>query len=337
IHRHIQANGPLSVAQFMKYALLHPSEGYYARAGAPVFGRAGDFVTAPELTQLFGEMLAVWLAHQWAALGRPPAFQLVELGPGTGVLMHDVLSALAPMQDGAIFQALRAVHLVEASATMQMRQMERLTPGTAPDAEADGFPITWHQVIDTVPEGMPTLFFANEFFDALPIYKFIKTPEGWREIMVHNNDLASTDLTTPENDILTFRLIQAPGHTRYSRFLPIASPRYASLPVGSVIEVSPESYAVAHHIAKRLRADLGAALFVDYGSMSVPRDTLRGIQRHRMVDLFVDGADLSADVDFGALHAATAETCAFYGPMPQGAFLRAMGVEMRLDQGLQAA
>ncbi|TBR26812.1 MAG: class I SAM-dependent methyltransferase, partial [Reyranella sp.] len=192
IARRIALTGPISLADFMAEALGHPRLGYYRRA-VPV-GAAGDFTTAPEISQMFGELIGAWLAERWLAMGRPSPVRLVELGPGRGTLMADALRATRGVP---AFHAAIDLHLVETNAPMREAQRAALQAHRP----------TWHERFDDVPEG-PLLLVANEFFDALPVRQFHRTASGWRERMVGLDDQGE------------LRLALAPGTTPFASLLP---------------------------------------------------------------------------------------------------------------------
>lgn len=193
IARRIALTGPISMADFMGEALGHPRLGYYRRAAA--LGAAGDFVTAPEISQMFGELIGAWLAERWQAIGSPNPVRLIELGPGRGTLMADALRATRAI---AGFHAAIDLHLVETNATLRAAQREVLA----------AFTPHWHERFDGVPDG-PSLIVANEFFDALPVRQFVRTATAWCERMVGL-----------ENDGETLRTALAPGATPFAAFLP---------------------------------------------------------------------------------------------------------------------
>jgi len=235
--RRIRQAGPLTLAQYMAEALGHPEHGYY-RTRDP-FGAAGDFTTAPEISQMFGELLGLWCLEMWQALGTPDAVSLVELGPGRGTLLADALRAarLRPA-----FRAAVTVHLVETSESLRARQATTLAqaePGVAP---------VWHESLATVPDG-PMLLLANELFDALPIHQFVRAEEGWRERVVALAD---------DGESLCFGLAP-PGPA-----LALLGEAQRVAPIGAIAEVSPAAIALAAEIARRAVAG-GAALVIDYG------------------------------------------------------------------------
>jgi len=294
-HR-IALTGPISVADFMAEALGHPRLGYYRRA-RPI-GAAGDFTTAPEISQMFGELVGAWLAERWLAMGRPNV-ALVELGPGRGTLMSDALRATRGVPG---FHAAVSLHLVETNATLRAEQQRALA----------AFDPAWHERFDAVPAG-PMLLVANEFFDALPVRQFEKTLQGWRERMV---GLAADGAT------LIFAL--APGATPFARFLPDAAE-------GAQAEISEASRALAAAIGARVMRDGGWALIVDYGYESGSAATLQAVRGHKGASVLDEPGetDLSAHVDFAAV-AAAAEAPTF-GPVSQADFLRRLGLPQRAE------
>ncbi|HEX6114735.1 MAG TPA: SAM-dependent methyltransferase [Geminicoccaceae bacterium] len=303
----IRREGPLSVARFMSLALHHPTSGYYRRRDP--LGPQGDFVTAPELSQAFGEVVGAWLAQTWLDLGRPAPFRLVELGPGRGTLLVDALRATRTV---AGFHAGLRLHLVETSERLRAAQARRLA----------GFDPSWHARFGEVPSG-PLLVIANEFFDALPVHQLVATAHGWVERCV--------DLDAEGR--LSFRLGER------------GSPHGADLPEappGTVAEVSPARTELARAIGRRIAADGGVALVIDYGAWAEgpTGDTLQATRRHAPCDpLDAPGtADLTTHVDFGALAgAAAAGGASVYGPVPQGTFLTTLGIHLRTAKLIERA
>ncbi len=311
ILRRIRATGPLTIAEFMTEALQHPRLGYYATRDP--LGAAGDFVTAPEVSQVFGELIGLWCADVWTQMGRPDPVLLVELGPGRGTLMADALRALGVAPD---FRRALRLHLVETSPALRALQMKSL--GAVQ-------PI-WHESLDQVPAG-PMLLIANEFLDALPIRQFERRAGAWRERRVG---------LAPDGARLAFVLDSAPSASAALIPAPLAS-----APEGSLIEVRPAAIRLGTDLARRLAVDGGAALFIDYGhAESACGDTLQAVKAHRYHPVLDEpgSADLTAHVDFQAFaevaRAAGARVC---GPVTQGDFLRALGVEVRAQQLLAKA
>jgi len=298
--------GPITVADYMAEALTDPEAGYYM-TGDP-FGAGGDFVTAPEVSQMFGELIGLWCADTWARMGAPDPVLLVELGPGRGTLMADALRALRVTPD---CRAALRPHLVEISPALGARQRQTLAAGV--DA-------SWHERLDRVPEG-PLLVIANEFFDALPIRQFERRPEGWCERLV---------ALGPGGKGLAFAL--GPPSAQAQILIP-ATLRAA--PAGAVVEVSAPGIAIAGEIGRRLAAHGGAALIVDYGH-AAPRTgaTLQAVRRHAAHDVLAEpgSADLTAHVDFAALaRAATEAGARAFGPVDQGELLEALGIGARAE------
>ncbi len=297
----IAFGGPLTVAEYMAAALGHPRHGYYTH-GDP-FGREGDFITAPEVSQMFGELIGLWCAACWEQMGRPAQALLVEVGPGRGTLMADALRAAATVP---AFREALDVHLVETSPGLRETQRKTLT----------GVDVTWHDAPQSLPAG-PLLLIANELFDALPIHQFERRVGAWRERLVDVDPSSGG-----------FRFVVAAGPTPSLALVP-----EGDAPPGSVAEVSPAAIGLAHEIGRRVAVDGGAALVIDYAS---PRgalgDTLQAVRRHGRHEVLDEpgSADLSARVDFAMIARSAAEAGAgTFGPVNQGDFLCALGVEAR--------
>jgi NADH dehydrogenase [ubiquinone] 1 alpha subcomplex assembly factor 7 len=303
IVRRIRAEGPLTIAAFMAMALHDPEGGYYARRG-PI-GAAGDFTTAPEISQVFGELIGLWCVELWERIGRPDPVILAELGPGRGVLMSDLLRAA-----GVVPQFRRALRicLVEASPVLRAEQERRLRRAQP----------AWVSGVEELPDG-PMLMVANEFLDALPIRQFVRGAGGWSERMV---------AVDPED-----RLVFVEGPESAGASL-LVSGRPRDCAPGTIVEICPAALALAGTLGFRLARQPGAALFIDYGYFpTVPGPTLRALQRHRAVSALAapGSADLSAHVDFAAFaEAARAAGAEVHGPIGQGRFLNALGAGLRL-------
>ena len=292
----IRAGGPLTVDRYMEIALWHPQWGYYA-THSPV-GAYGDFITAPEISQVFGELIGLWLADLWQRSGAPDPVIVCELGPGKGTLMADLLRAAATVP---AFRRAIHVHLVETSVTLRAMQADALR-AAAP---------TWHEALATVPAG-PLLLVANEFLDALPIRQFERRADGW-----HERRIGLDARGTP-----TFVADPAP-----------CAEDLAAWPGGSVAERRPAARTLARDLGRRLAQHGGAALFIDYGYFPpAPGDTLQAVARHqRHAPLRDPGeADLTAHVDFADFAAAaTAAGARAWGPVSQARFLKALGIDIR--------
>lgn len=304
IARLIETQGPLSIAQFVTVALHDPDDGYYATRDP--FGVRGDFITAPEISQIFGELIGLWCVQVWLDQGRPSPARLVELGPGRGTLMVDALRAARLVPE--FLDAVEIV-LVEASPTLRAVQGESL--------REFGARVRWSSewVVD---KSCPHFVIANEFFDALPIRQYVRTERGWCERMV----------TVENNDALAFAL--APIAT------PLGFEGGDAAPLGAVYEVSPAALALAEEIARGIARHGGAALVVDYGySQPGFGETLQAVGGQTFKTVLADpgAVDLSAHVDFAALataaHRGGARTC---GPIGQGSFLKALGVDARASR-----
>lgn len=304
IARRIRAEGPLSVAAYMAMALHDPVLGYYATRDP--LGESGDYVTAPELSQIFGELIGLWCADLWQRSGAPAPLILAELGPGRGLLMSDLLRAGASVP--GFRQAIR-LYLVETSAKLRAEQKARL----------DSAAPVWVERIDALPPG-PMLLLANEFLDALPVRQFVRGKKEWRERLIA---LDAQD---------RFIFADGPESLAASRLVPEGWRESAE--EGVVVEICPAALALASALGARFQKEPGAALFIDYGEARSPgRATLRAYRGHREVSPLSEPgtADLTADVDFGAfLDAARQEGAQGYGPVTQGRFLAALGILERL-------
>jgi NADH dehydrogenase [ubiquinone] 1 alpha subcomplex assembly factor 7 len=299
----IRREGPLSVAAFMAAALHDPEAGYYPRRNP--LGQAGDFITAPEISQIFGELIGLCLAEWWDRAGRPEPVTLAELGPGRGTLMHDFLRAAATVPG---FRAAISLYLVEASPVLRTAQEQRLA----------AFGPRFVDRIDALPDG-PLLLVANEFLDALPIRQLVRRRAHWAERLV---------MLDCEG-----RLVFADGPDSPAATL-LVPPELRQEPPGTLVEICPAAAALAAAIGERLVRHPGAALFIDYGYFpSRPGPTLAALRAHAPVGVLDEpgGADLSAHVDFAAFaESARAAGAAVHGPMPQGRFLASLGAEARL-------
>lgn len=294
-HR-IREGGPITVADYMTECLLHPVHGYYTTRDP--FGVGGDFTTAPEISQMFGELLGLALAQAWLDQGAPDPFLLVELGPGRGTLMADALRATRGVPG---FHAAARLILVEASPTLQQKQATALAQSSPPSQ--------WLTRIEDVPEG-PLFLVANEFLDALPIRQFQRDPDGWRERLVG---------LAPDG-ALTFGLSapipQVPD-----------TPAFGAAPVGTLVEDGLPARRIVAEIALRIKQNGGLALFIDYGGWRSQRDTLQALRAHAFDDPLAHPgqADLTAHVDFEPL----AALAPAYAYSTQGAFLQNLGIAAR--------
>lgn len=294
----IQQDGPLTIADYMGECLLHPVHGYYTTRDP--LGAQGDFTTAPEISQMFGELVGLALAQSWLDQGRPAPFTLAELGPGRGTLMADILRATKGVPG---FHDAARICLVEASPALREVQARTLS-GYAPD---------WLDSIEELPQA-PLFLVANEFFDALPIRQFVRDGDGWRERLIGVQD-----------GKLAFGLgAQAPQAALAGRLEDTRD--------GDVVELCPAAAPVATQIVGRISAHGGSALIVDYGDWRSLGDTFQAVHRHENVSpLETPGqADLTAHVDFEAIaNSASAQGCRYTRLAPQGVFLERLGITAR--------
>ena len=298
----IAAQGPISVTDYFALCLADPEHGYY-RTRDP-FGRGGDFVTAPEVSQLFGEMAGVFLVHAWERHLRPRRnLRIAEIGPGRGTMMADMLRAMQKIAP-ALYEA-ATVHLVETSPALRAVQRETLA--------AHSGKVEWHDGFDELPPGF-LLLAANEFFDAVPIRQFVKTPAGFRERLVGIGEDGGLAFIAGAGGIDPALL--PPGHR--------------TLPPGTVAEIAPARAAIMQMIADRLFDGGGTALVIDYGHLAPGfGDTLQAVLRHEYdPPLAHPGeADLTSHVDFTALaEVARARSVTVNGMMTQGEFLVKLGL-----------
>lgn len=305
IVRTIRMTGPLSVSTYMTLALQDPQSGFYASREA--IGAQGAFITAPEMSQIFGELLGLWCAQLWQDQGRPKKSRLVELGPGRGTLMSDALRALQHVPE---FLETLEVVLVETSPVLEGAQRARLR-----DAKV---PVRWARQWSGIAQDRPLFLLANEFLDALPIRQFVMTAGGWCERVV-----------VETGDGLGFALSPHP--------LPLSVPeRRGVAEPGAVLEISPAAEALVEDVGKTVATQGGAALFIDYGHAGRGfGDTLQAVAHHRPVDVLAcpGEADLSAHVDFDAMaESARRGGARSSDPREQGAFLRALGIDLRADK-----
>jgi NADH dehydrogenase [ubiquinone] 1 alpha subcomplex assembly factor 7 len=300
----IAADGPMTLDRYMTLCLAHPRHGYYM-ARVPL-GRQGDFITAPEVSQIFGELIGVWCLAAWELIGRPAPVRLVELGPGRGTLMADLLRACRIAPD---FIDAARIHLVEFSPALAA--MQRRTLAAAADR------IAWHQQLDEVPQG-PVILIANEFFDAIAIRQLQRRGERWHERVVGLDAAGSLGLGLAPDPV-------ADG-------LVPAWARHAA--EGAVIEISPERCRLAQVVGARLAVAPSVALIIDYGHLaSAAGDTLQAVARHRRADPLAHPgeADITSHVDFSGLGACLRQAgAAVYPAMDQAGFLSAMGLAARV-------
>ncbi|XP_023566971.1 protein arginine methyltransferase NDUFAF7, mitochondrial [Octodon degus] len=319
----IKSTGPITVAEYMKEVLTNPAKGYYVHHD--MLGEKGDFITSPEISQIFGELLGIWFISEWMAAGKNTAFQLVELGPGRGTLMGDILRVFSQL--GSVLKNCDiSIHLVEVSQRLSDLQASTLTEAKIPlerNAESlvymkgvtkSGLPVSWYRALQDVPKGY-SFFLAHEFFDVLPVHKFQKTPQGWREVLI--------DIDPQVSDKLRFVLA------------PCVTPAEALLQHDETrdhVEVCPDAGVIIQELSERIAVTGGAALIADYGHDGTKTDTFRGFCGHKLHDVLIapGTADLTADVDFSYLRRMAQGKVVSLGPIQQQTFLKNMGIDVRL-------
>ncbi len=308
IRDRIKESGPISVAAYMELCLGHPEHGYYTRRDP--FGVAGDFTTAPEISQIFGELLGLWCADMWAQSGGGPA-ALVELGPGRGTLMQDALRATQGLGE---FQDHLTIHMVETSPTLQNVQYHRLRHEHAR--------IEWIESVEQLP-GKPLFVIANEFFDALPIRQHVQTEEGLKERLINWDE---------EKGGLVF-VQEVSG--------PSLATGDGTIEVGTVMESCAVAKQIMHTLATHIKTHGGAAIIIDYGYLGEGhKDTLQAVKNHLFHPVLQEPgqADITAHVDFTSLMEVAADAGAgVHGLVEQGKFLTRLGAEMRAHKLLQSA
>jgi len=298
IKSRIRQDGPMPISEYMALALAHPEHGYYIRRDP--LGVQGDFTTAPEISQIFGELIGAWLVIQWVLMGKPQA-ALAEIGPGRVTLMADILRATSGVKG---FHEAISVHLMEISTALRQKQWNTLA-GKHPD-------INWHTGFAEIP-AKPLLLVANEFFDALPIRQFMHTDLGWREKRIglsEKDELEFIFTAEPPPDIL--------------KDAPISDRPY---------EYSEAASKMMIVIANRIASYGGVGLIIDYGYEGSHGNTLQSVRQHAFHDVLVEPgtADITAHVDFHNLTLAAAEGGSFiYGPIHQGEWLNRLGAKERV-------
>jgi len=296
----IRQYGPMDIGQFMSLALGHREFGYYMKKDP--FGREGDFTTAPEISQMFGEILGAWAADVWMKMGSPPAFTFLECGPGRGTLMADMMRAAKGVPG---FHAAAKIHLLEMSPVLKEMQRSALKD----------YQVTWHEKLETLPMDQPIIVIANEFLDALPTRQFQKTKNGWMERVVALKDKEFVFALIPNAPPLT------PPHAGGSEAR------------GGAFEIAPARMGFVKKLCAVMKQAGGAALIIDYGHIkSGYGDTLQAVYKHQYCGVLehIGEADLTSHVDFELLAVEDKMDGAdVYGPVEQGAFLKALGIEAR--------
>ncbi|KAI6042564.1 S-adenosyl-L-methionine-dependent methyltransferase [Pisolithus marmoratus] len=318
----VKATGPLSFATYMQLCLSHPIHGYYMNPQHAVFGTRGDFTTSPEISQVFGELVAVWMLEQWMSLAPSQPFRIVELGPGRGTLMDDMLRVFRRFP--ASRTKLANMHLVETSPAMRALQESKLK-----HTVHDGSPgFVWHDALDDIPRSPDTytMIVAHEFFDALPVHLIEKTCRGWHEVLIapsKDQTDSSENVSRPQALSSRWTPVLSPTPTATSTLLGNVSPRFATLP----------SVKTARSIAELIAHDRagGCALVIDYGAEHAAGNSLRDIF-HRPGE-----CDITANVDFALLKESLGHNVISLGTLRQGEFLKRLGVQLRATSLVRAA
>jgi NADH dehydrogenase [ubiquinone] 1 alpha subcomplex assembly factor 7 len=308
----IKAQGPISIAQYMGIALSDKKYGYYTTKQP--LGRQGDFITAPEISQMFGELIGLWCASIWEFMGRPVNLQLVEFGPGKGTLMSDLLRGTSKISG---FHDSISIHLIEISPSLKKQQQVNLNNYDVK--------IEWYNNFSDILNN-PTIIIGNEFFDALPILQFVKTKNGWREKLIGID--ASEEL----------KFMLSPAETPACALIP---QNIRNSDENSVFEICPSAISTIRNISQHLKENGGAALFIDYGYFENPLvNSFQAVKEHEYHDVLKDPgqADLTAHVDFSTLkNSATESGITTHKIIGQGQFLQAMGIDIRASMILKNA
>ncbi|KLO09764.1 DUF185-domain-containing protein [Schizopora paradoxa] len=350
----IKATGPITFSSYMQLCLSHPEHGYYMDPHNAIFGKEGDFVTSPEISQIFGELAAIWHLSRWIAAGSPSEIRVIELGPGRGTLMSDALRTW--FQFPACRSAIKSIHLVETSTHLKKVQLEKISALWDGDIKSRDL-LHWHDSLDDVPTPTPdtfTMAIAHEFFDALPVHIIEKCDDGWHDVLVSFNRSAGSSVNEPP-----LVLVRSPEASLSAKLLASSSPRFSSRPIGSRLEVSPTSFKIARRVAELINSSEstgGSGLIIDYGgnqsfgsSIRVRTfEVLRSLSQqlfskafrdHKIVDIFDSPglSDMTANVDFAYLAEAMNDAATTHGPISQKDFLLDMGYHVRLSKLLSTA
>lgn len=300
--RQIARDGPISIATYMQTCLSHPEQGYYVTRDP--LGESGDFTTAPEISQMFGEMVGLWLAHVWMDQGKPDCI-LAEFGPGRGTLMADILRATASVPG---FHDAVSLWLIEISPVLKAKQKETLAK----------YQVNWTGTVSDLPQDKPLFVVANEFFDALPVRQFLRQENLWCERMIGGDKSLKFGLAPPLN-------------------MPVLSARCPQAVQGTIVETCAMAEAVAQELGAAISTSGGAALFIDYGDWEGVGDTLQALKNHEFADVLNEPgqADLTAHVGFRWL----VETCSDLRAQfsTQGTFLEHLGITARAQALSQQA
>lgn len=323
------------MAEYMEEVLTNPKAGYYMNRD--VFGAEGDFITSPEVSQMFGEMISVWAMCLWEQMGRPAKVNLVELGPGRGTLMVDLLRGASKFKN---FTESVHIHLVECSPALKELQHLNLKCVDEDNVSSDselktisrltGNSVSWHAALEHVPSGVPTIIIAHEFYDALPVHQFQRASRGFCEKMVDVEEDSA------------FRFVLSPTYTPAQIFLAKRCKWAVKEEIDKLnqIEVCPKAMELTELISTRIGSDGGGALIIDYGLNGIVSDSLQAIRKHKFVDILDDPgtADLSAYVDFESIRLSAeeaSEDVSVHGPITQSQLLGFLGINFRIEALLE--
>ena len=305
IFEKIKAEDGLSVGDYMALCLGHPQYGYYNTRDP--FGAQGDFTTAPEISQMFGEMVGAWIVDGWFKMGSPNPFVLLECGPGRGTLMKDIMRAAKSVP---AFQEAVQIHLLEMSPVLRQVQAKTL----------EAYQVKWHDDLKTVPEGAPVIVVGNEFLDALPVAQYTYGEKGWRENRLKINS----------NDTLRLCVLEAEIDENAAFPVMLFPPNE-----GDQVEVSHEQNVFINDLSKIVLKQGGIGIFVDYGfTVPVYGTSLQGVMNHQFVSPFehFGECDITAHVNFAALGGKILENeLTLHGPVSQGDFLTRLGIVVRAE------
>lgn len=329
LEQRIQLSGYLPLSQFMREALTHPDYGYYSTKKNVIGTQKADFITSAEIP-IFGDVLASWVIDVWQKMGTPRNVHLVELGPGKGSLMLNILRQVRFVQPQLL--NFITIHMVEAGPARQAEQKQAL----AEFQTAEGR-IKWHNSLEALPMIMaPVIFISNEYFDALPISRFTYTNRGWMETLI--------DVDEDPEEPAHFRFVHAPGVGWANYIIPEEIKKREDVEIGDSVEICSHGMSAMETLMKRM-ADSGkaACLIIDYGKDEHMKDTLRGIRGHKFVNPLISPGDidLSAWVSFKQLRWAleriplACDRLKWFGPITQNEFLAWNGIDVRLASALR--
>ncbi|CRK98491.1 CLUMA_CG011848, isoform A [Clunio marinus] len=326
----IEMSGPLTVASYMTEILTNPESGYYM--SRDVFGQKGDFITSPEIGQIFGEMIAIWCLTEYQKIGSPLPLQIIELGPGRATLIQDFLRVF----DKFKVSKKLTIHLVELSPYLSTMQAQKLCYSSSKMDQESGLPyyqtgetlggvrIFWYRRIEDIPKEF-SIILAHEFFDVLPIHKLQRDGSCWKEILVDKDP----------TDVNKFRYVLSRNETPVSKLFSSMRPNEKR----NHVEISLQSDLIAQQIAERIESFGGIGLIMDYGHEGEKEDTFRAFKNHQLCDALHEpgSADITADVDFKNLKniLQTDDKVIAFGPVEQGTFLKRMGADVRLEKLLE--